>query len=253
MTDEKLPFISHLEELRRRIVSCIVAIGVGFALSYSVTKEIFEVLAKPLKQALPPGSSLIFTTPTEAFFVYLKTAFVSGIFLASPVILYQIWQFVSPGLYEKEKRYLIPFVLISTLLFIGGGAFGYLVVLPPAFKYLMGFASGSIQALPTMRDYFDFSSTFLLSFGVVFELPVFILLLAKTGIVSYRMLCRFQKYAVILSFLIGGILTPGPDVFSQSMMALPLLALYEISLLIARVFEKKKGGDSSELADEHRP
>lgn len=239
MSEEKLPFIAHLEELRKRIIICLVTSVLGFALSYSFAKEIFDFLARPLKQALPPGSSLIFTTPTEAFFVYLKTAFVAGIFLASPVILFQIWQFVSPGLYEKERRYLIPFVFVSTLLFVGGGAFGYFVVLPPAFKYLIGFAGSSIQALPTMREYFGFTSTFLFAFGIVFEVPVFILLLAKMGIVNYRMLCRFQKYAVVLSFIVGAVLTPGPDVFSQLMMALPLLALYEISLLLARLFEKK--------------
>lgn len=240
MTDEKLPFIAHLEELRKRIIICLVASAVGFALSYAFSKKIYDFLARPLKQALPPGSSLIFTTPTEAFFVYLKTAFVAGIFLASPVILFQIWRFVSPGLYEKEKRYLIPFVFASTLLFVGGGAFGYFVVLPPAFKYLIGFAGNSIQALPTMREYFSFTATFLFAFGIVFEVPVFILLLARMGIVNYRMLCRFQKYAVILAFVVGAVLTPGPDVFSQFMMALPLLALYEISLVLARLCEKKE-------------
>lgn len=239
MTDEKLPFTEHLEELRKRIIICLLSIGIGCAISYAFAKSIFNFLAKPLHNALPPGGSLIFTNPTEAFTTYLKTAFISGIFLAIPVILYQLWEFITPGLYEKEKKYLTPFVLISSFLFIAGASFGYFFVLPPAFHYLMGFASNSIHALPSMREYFNFASKLLLAFGIIFEVPILIFFLSKVGIVNYKMLCKFQKYAIILSFFLGAILTPGPDVFSQFMMTIPLLTLYEISILIARVFGKK--------------
>lgn len=241
MTDEKLSFIEHLEELRKRIIKCLVAIVIGFALSYAFAKKIFSLLAKPLNEALPPNSHLIFTSPTEAFWIYLKAAFITGFFLAAPFILYQIWKFIAPGLYEREKAYVAPFVISSSILFIGGAFFGYFFVFPPAFKFLItNFASDLIQPLPSMKEYYSLATTLLLAFGVIFETPVFIFFLAKLEIVNYKMLLRFQKYAIVLAFFFGAILTPGPDVFSQFMMAIPLLILYEISVLITWFLKKNK-------------
>lgn len=237
MTDEKLPFVEHLEELRKRIIICLIAIGIGFAISYAFAKEIFAFLAIPLQKALPPTSALIFTSPTEAFLTYLKTAIIAGLFLAIPAILYQVWKFIAPGLYEREKAYVTPFVISSSVLFIGGALFGYFFVFPFAFKFLMGFASDSIHALPSMREYFSLATKLLLAFGVTFETPIFIFFLAKVGIVNYAMLRKFRKYAIVLAFVIGAILTP-PDVFTQVMMAVPLLILFELSILITRLFGK---------------
>lgn len=239
MADEKLSFTEHLEELRKRVIRCVIAIVIGFSISYAFSKTIYDFLARPLINALPPGSSLIFTTPTEAFLTYLKTAFFAGILLASPVILHQVWRFITPGLYEKERRSVTPFMIISAFLFLAGAAFGYYFVLPSAFRYLMGFASSSIHALPSMKEYFSFASMFLFAFGIIFELPIFILFLAKLGIVTYPMLRKFHKYAIILCFFLAAVLTPGPDPFSQIMMAVPLLILFEVSLLLAKVFGKK--------------
>jgi sec-independent protein translocase protein TatC len=239
MADEKLSFTEHLEELRKRVIRCVIAIVIGFSISYAFSKTIYDFLARPLINALPPGSSLIFTTPTEAFLTYLKTAFFAGILLASPVILHQVWRFITPGLYEKERNSVTPFMIISAFLFLAGAAFGYYFVLPSAFRYLMGFASSSIHALPSMKEYFSFASMFLFAFGIIFELPIFILFLAKLGIVTYPMLCKFHKYAIILCFFLAAVLTPGPDPFSQIMMAVPLLILFEVSLLLAKVFGKK--------------
>ena len=239
MSNEKIHFTDHLEELRKRILICLIAIGIGFAVSYSFAEEIYIWLAKPLKQVLPPNSNLIFTSPTEAFLTYLKTALFCGLFLSIPVVLYQIWKFIAPGLYKKERVYVIPFVVSSSILFIGGALFGYFVVFPLGFNFLMSFASDSIQALPSMREYFNFVIKLLLAFGIIFETPIFILFLAKLGIVNYKMLCTYRKYFLLLAFFLGAILTP-PDVVTQTMMALPLIILYEVSVFITRIFAKKQ-------------
>lgn len=241
MNDEKLSFVEHLEELRSRVIKCLIAISIGFLVSYAFAKKIFSLLAKPLQEALPPNSTLIFTNPTEAFIIYLKSALIAGFFLSAPFILYQIWKFIAPGLYEKEKGYVIPFVITSSLLFVGGAFFGYFFVFPPAFRFLVtSFASDLIKPLPSMKEYFGLATKLLLAFGIIFETPVFFFFLAKLGIVNYKMLLKFQKYAIILAFFLGAILTPGPDVFSQFMMAIPLLILYELSILITWFFGKKQ-------------
>ena len=241
MSDEKLSFVEHLEELRNRVIKCLIAIGIGFLVSYAFAKKIFFLLAKPLQEALPPNSTLIFISPTEAFIIYLKSALIAGFFLSAPFILYQIWKFIAPGLYEKEKGYVVPFVITSSILFVGGAFFGYFFVFPPAFKFLVtSFASDLIKPLPSMKEYFGLATKLLLAFGIIFETPVFFFFLAKLGIVNYRMLLKFQKYAVVLVFFLAAILTPGPDVFSQFMMAIPLLVLYELSILITWFFGKKQ-------------
>lgn len=239
MTDEKLSFTAHLEELRRRLIICLIAIAVGFIACYNFSAQIYTILAKPLQQVLPPESSLVFTTPTEAFLTYLKTALLAGFFLAIPVVLYQIWKFIAPGLYRHEKTYAIPFVLSSSVLFVGGASFGYFFVFPIIFKFLMGFSTDMIRALPSMREYLSFVIKMLLAFGIVFETPVFIFFLARLGIVDYQKLRAFRKYYIVLAFIVGGILTP-PDPFSQTMLAVPLLILFEVSVLITRIFGKKK-------------
>lgn len=238
MADEKLSFTSHLEELRRRLIICVVAVAAGFIACYNFSEKLYYILSRPLRQVLPPNSALVYTTPTEAFVTYLKTAFIGGLFLAVPVILYQIWRFIAPGLYKREKAYVVPFVFASTILFIGGALFGYFVVFPMAFKFLMGFSSDMVQALPSMREYLDFVIKLLLAFGIVFETPVFIFFLAKLGIVDYQKLRAFRKYYIVLAFILAAILTP-PDPVSQTLMAIPLLLLFEISVLITKIFGKK--------------
>jgi len=240
MAEEKLSFIEHLEELRKRIIKCLIAIAFGCAVSFYFAPKIFSILAIPIKKALPPNSTLIFTNPTEAFLIYFKTALIAGFFLTTPFILYQIWKFIAPGLYEREKGYVVPFVIISSILFIGGAFFGYFFVFPPAFQFLINsFASDFIKPLPSMKEYFSLATSLLLAFGVIFETPVLIFFLAKVGIVTYKMLLRFQKYAIVLAFIIAALLTPTPDIFNQSMMAVPLLILYEIGIIIAWAVGKK--------------
>jgi len=247
MDDEKkIPFSGHLEELRRRLIVCFTAVGIGFVLSYGFKEKLFQILTRPLIGVMETGDKLIFTGLPEAFFTYLKVAFLSGIILATPIIFYEFWMFVAPGLYDKEKRLVIPIVFLSTLFFVGGSFFGYFIVFPYGFKFFLGFASETIRPLPSMREYLSFASKLLLAFGVVFELPLIITFLAKLGIVSVSFLKKNRKYAVLLFFVGAAILTP-PDVVTQIMMALPLMVLYEISIVGARIFGKKSSGNDDNI------
>ena len=236
---DKIPFTAHLEELRKRLIVCFIAVGIGFVLSYGFKEKLFQILTRPLISVMQTGDKLIFTGLPEAFFTYLKVALLSGIILATPVIFYQFWMFVAPGLYEKEKQHMIPIVFLSTFFFVGGSFFGYFIVFPYGFKFFLGFASEIIQPLPSMREYLSFASKLLLAFGLVFELPLIITFLARLGMVSVSFLKKNRKYALLLFFAGAAILTP-PDVVTQIMMALPLMLLYEISIIGARIFGKKK-------------
>ena len=240
MTEEdKIPFTAHLEELRTRLITCAIAIGAGFAVAYFFKEKIFQILTRPLMRIMQSGDKLIFTGLPEAFFTYLKVALLAGIILAAPVLLYQFWLFVAPGLYQKERKLLIPIVFLSTLFFVGGAFFGYFIVFPFGFKFFLGFASESIRPMPSMKEYLTFASKLLLAFGVVFELPIVITFLARLGIVSVEFLKKNRKYAMLIFFAGSAILTP-PDVITQLMMAFPLMVLYEISIVGAKIFGKKK-------------
>ncbi len=237
--EEKQPFLSHLEELRKRLISCSIAVGIGFVISYIFKERLFQILISPLNANMPEGDRLIFTNLPEMFFAYLKTAFIAGILLVSPYIFYQLWMFIAPGLYQNEKRYVIPFVLFSTILFVGGGLFGYFIVFPLGFRFFLGFANEYVQALPSVKQYFSFSIKLLFAFGIVFELPVVIFFLSKTGLVTVDFLRQKRKYAILLTFVIAAIITP-PDVITQCIMAGPLIILYEIGIIIARIGARKK-------------
>ena len=246
---EKIPFTGHLEELRKRLVACFIAIGIGFVISYGFKEKLFDILSHPLISVMGADDKLIFTGLPEAFFTYLKVAFLSGFMLAAPVVLYQFWMFVAPGLYKKERSLLVPIVLLSSVFFVGGALFGYFIVFPFGFKFFLGFASETIKPLPSMREYLSFSAKLLLAFGLVFELPLIITFLAKLGLVSVEFLKKNRKYALILFFAGSAILTP-PDVVTQIMMAFPLMLLYEISIIGARVFGKKKAKQSDKVPSE---
>lgn len=242
--DEKIPFTAHLAELRRRLIVCCIAVGTGFVISYFFSKEIFELLMRPLLSAMPPEEKLVYTGVAEAFFTYLKVAFLSGVLLAAPVIIYQLWMFIAPGLYDKERRLLLPAVFLSSFFFLGGALFGYFIVFPFGFKFFLGFASDYVRPLPSMKEYLGFSAKLLLAFGVVFELPLFLTLLARLGIIDAAFLRAKQKYAILLIFIIAAILTP-PDVITQVMMAAPLILLYQVSILGAKIFGKKAAKHNS--------
>lgn len=245
---EKQPFLSHLEELRKRLVVCAIGVGAGFVIAYIFAERLFQLLVAPLKAVMPEGDQLIFTNLPEMFFAYIKVAFIAGIMAASPLIFYQLWMFIAPGLYRKEKKMAIPFVISSTILFVGGALFGYFVVFPFGFKFFIGFSNEYVKALPSVKQYFSFSMKLLLAFGAVFELPVIIFFLSKMGIVTPQFLRQKRKYAILLTFALAAILTP-PDVITQCMMAGPLIVLYEIGILVSRVAQKKKEGREAAKAE----
>ena len=238
---EKMPLYQHLEELRTRLLICFLAIGVGFIISYIFASKIFEILMKPWIAALPEGrhATLIYTAPHEAFFVNMKVAFIAGTLLAVPVIIWQIWRFIAPGLYANEKKYMLPVIFFSCICFISGGLFGYFVVFPAAFKFFASFASDYITPMMRTTEYLAFANKMLLCFGLAFELPVFAFFLAKLGILSSDFLRRKRKIAIVAIFILAAILTPSPDVVSQLLMAGPMLVLYEASVWIVYFFASK--------------
>jgi sec-independent protein translocase protein TatC len=247
--DDKQPFLSHLEELRKRLIACAIAVAIGFAICYAFREWLFQVLVSPLKGVLQTGDKLIYTHLLAAFLTYLKTAAVAGILLTAPYLFYQVWMFIAPGLYQHEKKYVIPFVIYSTLLFVGGALFGYFIVFPFGFRFFLSFENDYIQALPSINEYFSLAIRLLFCFGIAFELPVVIYFLAKIGIVTPELLKKKRKYAVLLMFVVGAILTP-PDVVSQVMLAAPLIVLYEIGIIVAKIATKKKAeGEETELEE----
>ena len=252
MEDVKLPLTAHLEELRTRVVRSLIALGVAFVACYQVVEPLMNWLIAPIKRLEGHDVQIIGTGLAEAFFTKLKVAFFGGIFLASPVILYQIWKFVAPGLYAHERRYVKPFVFFGTLFFVSGAYFCYRFVFPTAFGFFIDeYASVSIAPFLKISEYLSFASRMLLAFGVVFELPVFTFFFARTGIVNHKMMISTWRYAVVGIFIVAAVLTPGPDVASQLLMATPLLILYVASIGVAYVFgrtPRASDGAAAEVA-----
>jgi sec-independent protein translocase protein TatC len=239
--EKQLSFLEHLSEFRRRLIVSLVAFGIGFIICSAFAKELFRLLMNPLLKVLPNGSSLIFTGVMEGFMTHLKVSMIGGLFLALPVVVYEIWMFIAPGLYKKEKRLFIPVAFFATFFFIGGALFGYFVVFPFAFQFLINnFVDDRIIALPTLSESFSFSITMLLIFGVVFELPLILFVLGRLGIVDHLMLSRARRYAIVIIFVASAIITPTTDAFTLFLMAGPLVILYEVSILAVRFFGKKK-------------
>ena len=237
--DKPMTLRDHLTELRKRLFRAFMWMILGFMVCYPFAEQLFDLLFKPLMKAMPEASKLIYTSPPEAFFTFMKVAFVAGIFSTSPLIFYQVWAFVAPGLYKEEKLYILPVAVFSALFFISGGAFCYFVVFPFAFEFFMSYNQGLIQAMPSLNETLSFVLQLLLAFGLVFELPLFVFFLSRLGIVTADMMRRFRRYAVLVMVIVAAILTP-PDVLSQLLMAGPLMLLYEASILIAAAFGKKK-------------
>ncbi len=237
--DKEMTFVEHLEELRKRVIKCIIGVAVGFTVSYVYSKELFFILMRPLLSILPKSQKqLVFTNPIQPFMVYLKVALIVGVFISSPLILFQLWRFISPGLYKSERKYSLVFLLLSIIFFIGGTSFGYFVLLPFSFSFLLQFAEGLIPMI-TINDALSLISWLLFGMGVCFELPVFLLLMAKIGIISLATLAKNRKYALLISFIVAAVVTPTPDMFNQCLLAIPLYILYEISIILIKIFVNK--------------
>lgn len=247
MNDAQMPLMQHLEELRRRLMISAGAWLVAFLACYAFAEQMFSFISKPVRAALPEGSSLVFINATEPFFTYLKVGALAGLLVALPVILWQLWSFVGPGLYQHEKNYVLPFVLASTLCFGAGTYFGFFFVFPTIFSFLIKFgtSTGEMNAMLSMGAYLALSSKLLLAFGLVFELPIVIFFLARLGIVDHKWLARNRKFALLAGFVFGAVLTP-PDVISQTALALPFFILYEIGIWVARFFGKKPAQEEPE-------
>jgi sec-independent protein translocase protein TatC len=235
VAEGKMPFLAHLGELRQRIVVSLIALGLGFAATFAFSERIIDWLARPLAPI-----KLAFLEPTEPFWVNMKVALVTGGFLVLPVLLYEIWAFIAPGLLPHERKFALPFVILSTLCFAVGATFGLTVIVPFAVKFLVGYKTTNLVPTLSVNRYVDFVTKFTLAFGLVFELPLAITLGARLGLVTPAWLAQQRKYAVLLAFVTAAILTPTPDAFNQILMAGPLIILYEVGIVAARLFGRRR-------------
>ena len=242
---EKAPLLEHLIELRNRLMISVLAVLVGFLICYVFSQEIFDFLVRPLRQILGPDARMIFTSIPEAFLTYMKVAFFAGLFLAVPVIFLQFWQFVAPGLYDHERKVFLPFLIVTPVLFFLGAGLAYQFIFPLAFQFLLGFSTPTIEALPAISQYLSFVIALLFAFGLISELPVGLLLMIKVGVLSTESLVSKRRYTIVAAFVVAAILTP-PDPFSQIFLALPMLAMYEISIILGRRIERKRALEESE-------
>jgi sec-independent protein translocase protein TatC len=234
-----MTFLEHLEDLRKRIFYSLIAIIVAVIPGAVFSQDIFKILARPVTMYLPPGQKLAFTTLTAPFVLYMKVAFLTAAFLAAPVIFLQLWYFIAPGLYQKEKKYVWPFVLFTTVFFLLGALFGYFIVFPYACRFFLQLGK-DFQAVITVDQYFGLIIKLLLGIGAVFETPTLIFFLSRMGIVTSRWMLKNFKYAVVAVFVIAAVITPTPDPINQSILAVPMLALYALGILIAFLFGKER-------------
>ena len=236
----KMSFLEHLDELRKRIVWALVAIIVGALIAAFFRNQIFDFIMSPIIEVLPKGQTLIFTEPTEALMLYLKMIVLVGLLVASPAVMTQVWLFVAPGLYANEKKLAIPFVAMSSFFFVAGAMFSHYIVFPLTFSFFQSFASDKLTFMPRIEPAFGLYVKLMLTFGLIFEMPTLVLFLAKMGVITARFLIRNMKYAILIMFIAGAVLSPGTDPVGQVLMAGPMFLLYVISIGLAWLFGKKK-------------
>jgi len=236
---DEMTFLEHLEDLRKRIFYSFLALIIAVIPAWFFHKDIYNILARPVTQYLPEGDKLAFIKLTEPFMLYIKVSLLTAILFTSPFLFLQFWYFVAPGLYRKEKKYVIPFVLFSSFFFILGALFGYFIVFPWACRFFLGMGA-DFQAVITVGEYFSLAFRVLLGIALVFELPTLVFFLSRMGIITARWMVKNFKYAVLFVFIIAAIITPTPDMVTQSIIAIPMLGLYGLSILIALIFGKKR-------------
>lgn len=257
LDETEAPLLDHLIELRRRLLRAVMALIAAFAVCLPFSGQIFGLLVRPLTAAFPAGQGrIIYTKLYEAFFVEVKVAIFAAFFLAFPIIANQLWAFVAPGLYAKEKKAFLPFLFASPILFIAGASLAYFFVMPTAFKWFIGFqgSAGGLkqEALPAMGEYLSLVMQFILAFGISFQLPVLLLLLNRAGIVTREQMVRARRYVIVAIFIVAAVITP-PDVISQMMLAVPLLMLFEGSLLLMRLGERRAARAETEIDPSTEP
>ncbi|MEM8914704.1 MAG: twin-arginine translocase subunit TatC [Pseudomonadota bacterium] len=249
--DKEMPLLEHLLELRNRLMYASGALLIAFIGCYFIAEHIFNFLVQPLADVLGSERRLIYTSLTEVFFTYIKVAFFAGAFLSFPIIANQLWLFIAPGLYKKEKRAMLPFLIATPILFFVGGAMVYYLIMPLAWSFFISFETAAapgqlpIQLEAKVNEYLNLVMRLIFAFGLAFQLPVALTLLARVGIVNSTMLATKRKYAVVLVFIAAAVLTP-PDLISQIGLAVPILALYEVSIILARSVEKRRAAEEAE-------
>lgn len=236
-------FLDHLDELRSRVLKSVAAIGIAFALALTQAKVILAFLLEPIKPLLGDARP-VFIDLTEPFLLYMKVGFLTAIFASAPFLIYQVWAFISPGLYARERSYAVPFILFSTVFFVLGGAFGYYYGFPVAAKFLLAIADDFQPAL-RISSLFSFESKMILGMAVVFELPTVIYLLARLGLVTPRFLWRNFKYAILIIFVVAALITPTPDIVTQCLFAAPMIGLYLLGILVAHLFGRPRMKEGS--------
>jgi sec-independent protein translocase protein TatC len=236
----KMSFLEHLDEFRKRLIRALISLAIGVALSVFFVDKILAFIMVPLQQMLSPGHQFIYTEPTEAFLLYLKAALMSGLIIASPFIALQIWLFVAPGLYANEKKFAVPFILFMTVGFVGGAAFSHYVVFPLMWQYLASFDNQFLTFTPRIAPSFSLYMRMMIGTALIFQMPTLVFALARMGVVTPRWMVRNFKYAVLISFIVSAVVTPGGDPMSQALLAGPMCGLYVLSIGIAWIFGKRR-------------
>jgi sec-independent protein translocase protein TatC len=236
----KMSFLEHLDELRKRLIYVVYSLIAGCVVAFIFISKIFDFIMRPLQEMLPAGGTLIFTSGAEPFMLYIKIGFLAGIFISSPLILWQVWKFIAPGLYSHEKKFAIPFVMMSTIFFVAGGLFAHYIAFPWTWKFFISWGTDYMKFMPKIDEAFSLYTKMLLGFGVIFEMPTLVLFLARMGVVSAGLLARYFKYAFLAIFVIAAVISPGTDMMSQVMMAAPMIVLYIFSIGVAWVFGKRR-------------
>ena len=237
----KMSFLEHLDELRKRLIYVVISVAAGCGVAFIFINRIVAFIMEPLAHMLPNNQRLIATSGPDYFMLVLQIGLIAGIFISSPLVLWQVWKFISPGLYSHEKRFAIPFVLMSTFFFVSGGLFSHFIAFPWTWHFFINFTNSDyVLFLPKIDDAFSLYAKMLLGFGIVFEMPTLVFFLARMGVVTASFLLRYFKYAIVVITIVAAIVSPGTDVVSMLIMALPMLGLYIISIAIAWLFGKKK-------------
>jgi sec-independent protein translocase protein TatC len=239
----KMSFLEHLDELRRRLIVSVWALVGGCVISFIFVGRLQEFIMLPLWQLMPEKEKFIYSAPTEGFMIMMKIGALGGLFIALPIIVLQLWLFIAPGLYANEKRFAVPFVLLGTVFFLFGAAFSHYIAFPYSWKFFLSFETNYLRFLPNISYAFSLWVKMLLAFGVIFQMPTIVFFLARMGMVTAGFLVKHTKYAVLIIFILGAVLSPGTDVVSQALMAGPMLVLYGLSIGIAWLFAKKKVAD----------
>jgi sec-independent protein translocase protein TatC len=235
----EMPFLEHLEELRTRLIRALLAVGASFVVCWYFSLQLFDFVAKPITRIA--GVSLAITDPTEAFTVYLKVSFVAALFVAAPFVLWQAWRFIAPGLYKHERRYAGPFIISTTVFFLLGGAFGYIVAFPMALQFLIDMAKqGHMTIVISADKYFSLFSTVMIVLGIVFEIPPVVFILSRMGLVSGRFLLRHLDWAIVISTIVAAVVTPTTDMFNMMVVAVPMILLYLIGVVVAFAFGRQR-------------